>query len=57
MMRDLVARFGRNEDVVCRAYAAAESRGDVPRQSNKYGLTPEQYARALWRDGARRGWF
>jgi hypothetical protein len=39
MMRNLIARYGRNENKVCAAYAAAESRGDVPRYSNKYALT------------------
>ncbi len=57
MMRNLIARYGHNENKVCAAYAAAESRGDVPRYSNKYGLTPEQYARRLWRDGELKGWF
>ncbi len=57
MMRQLIAKYGRNEDKVCSEYAAAESRGDVPRYSNRYELTSEQYARALWRDGDRKGWF
>jgi hypothetical protein len=38
-------------------YALAESRGEVPRQSNEHDLTPEEYAHALWRDGERKGWF
>jgi hypothetical protein len=57
MMRRLIANLGRVEDTVCKAYAAAERRGEVPRNRNKYGLTPEEYARALWRDGDRKGWF
>jgi len=57
MMRNLIAQCGRNEEQVCSAYAAAERRGDVERDSNEHGLTPEQYARALWQDGERKGWF
>jgi hypothetical protein len=56
MMRTLVARFGRNEDRVCREYALAEERGDVERQSNEHRLSSDEYARALWRDGIRKGW-
>jgi hypothetical protein len=57
VMRQLIKKYGRNEDAVCRSYALAESRGEVPRYSNKYNLSPEQYARALYRDGERKGWF
>ena len=57
MMRDLIAKHGNNESQVCMAYAAAERRGEVNRNSDKYGLTPEDYARRLWRDGLKKGWF
>jgi hypothetical protein len=57
MMRLLVARYGRDEDRVCREYAAAEKRGDEERKSDRYGLVAEDYARALWRDGVRKRWF
>jgi hypothetical protein len=56
MMRKLVRHLGENEMVVVRAYAQAERLGQVSRSSNRYGLTPEEYARALWRDGQRKGW-
>ncbi len=57
MMRHLIAKYGQNEEKVCREYALAESRGEVPRQSNEHDLTPEEYAHALWKDGERKGWF
>ena len=56
VLRDLVERFGRNEEKVVQEYAAAERRGEVKRKSNKYDLLPEDYARALWRDAVRKGW-
>jgi len=52
----LVNRYGMNEERVVREYADAEDRGDVERKSNTWGYTAEQYARALWRDGVRKGW-
>jgi hypothetical protein len=55
-MRELVGTLGRNQAIVCNQYAVAETLGLVPRTSNKYGLTPQQYADALWRDGIRKGW-
>jgi hypothetical protein len=57
MMCQLIAKYGYNEELICRAYAAAERRGGVPRNSHYYGMTPEEYARTLWRDGIRKGWF
>ena len=51
-MRDLVTRFGMDEVRVITEYAAAE----VRRMSNEYNTTPEQYARALWNDGVKKGW-
>jgi len=56
LMRKLVARIGRDEDAVCAAYADAESYGDVIRKSNVHDRTPEEYARALWRDAEKKGW-
>ena len=55
-MRDLVRRLGRNEEAVVRAYAQAEVRGEVRRESNEHGWDAETYARALWRDGVKKGW-
>ena len=57
MMRRLVKQFGRDKEKVCRAYAAAERDGQVPRGSNVFKLSAEEYADALWRDGERKGWF
>jgi len=56
VLRRLVERFGMNEERVVKEYAAAERRGEVRRDSNKYNLSAEDYARALWRDGVRKGW-
>lgn len=55
-MRQLVSRFGHDEERVVREYAAAEARGEVERQSNSHRLTAEQYARALWNDAVKKGW-
>lgn len=55
-MRQLVARHGRNREAVCQAYAAGERAGDVHRSANVNAMSPEQYARALWEDGPRKGW-
>jgi hypothetical protein len=57
LMRLLNLRIGRDRDAVCEEYARAEERGEVLRKSNKNGLTASQYARALYRDGERKGWF
>jgi hypothetical protein len=55
-MRELVRRFGANEERVVREYAAAEGRGEVERKSNSHRITAEQYARALWNDAVKKGW-
>ena len=57
MMRRLIGKHGHNRGVVCREYAQAEKRGEVERRSNKHNVSPEAYARALWKDGGRKGWF
>ena len=56
LLRELVRCFGMDEEKLVQEYAAAERRGEVRRNSNKSGLTPEGYARALWRDGVRKAW-
>ena len=38
------------------AYARAEAAGEVQRKRNENGLTPEEYAKRLFRDGERKGW-
>jgi hypothetical protein len=55
-MLKLVNRYGMNQERVVREYASSEEKGDVERKSNTHRWTAEQYARALWRDGVRRGW-
>lgn len=55
-IRELVRRFGVNEERVVREYAAAVERGEVERKSNSHGITAEQYARALWNDAVKKGW-
>lgn len=55
-MRELVRRFGPDEERVVREYATAEERGEVERRSNSNGITTEQYARALWIDAIKKGW-
>lgn len=56
VMRAIWARCSPDEDRAVREYAAAERHGEAPRKQNKYGLTPEQYARALLSDGMKKGW-
>lgn len=55
-MREMVKRYGADEDRIVRVYAEAKKRGEVERKSNAFDITPEQYARALWCDAIRRGW-
>lgn len=55
-MRELVRRFGHDEERVVREYAGAEERGEVERKSNSHHITAEQYARALWNDAVKKGW-
>ena len=56
VMRELFRRYGADEERIVREYAKAEKRGEVQRKSNAFDITPEQYARALWRDAVRKGW-
>ena len=55
-MRELLVQFGSDRDKVCATYAQAERDGVVSRKKNTTGTSPEGYAIALWKDGARRGW-
>jgi len=55
-MRELVKRFGMDEERVVREYAEAERQGEVERKSHSHDFTPEQYARALWKDAVKKGW-
>ncbi len=57
VMRSLVSKYGRHEDLVISAYAQAEQHGDVQRRRNTHGISPKKYARALWADGVAKRWF
>lgn len=56
MLRKLVERYGSDDSILIRAYAAAERRGEVERKSNDKGISAEDYARALIADARRKGW-
>lgn len=55
-MRLLNRQKGGVEALIIEAYAIAERKGVVVRKSNKYNLSAESYARALFKDGIRKGW-
>jgi hypothetical protein len=55
-MRELVRKFGMDEEGVIREYAEAEKRGEITRKKNSHNVTAEQYARALWNDAVQKGW-
>ena len=50
-MRELYALHAGDEAKVCAAYAEAERAGRVGRSSNEYGISPEDYAKRLYRNG------
>jgi hypothetical protein len=52
----LYGQHAGDEEKIISAYASAEMRGEVVRQNNAHGLSPIQYARALYKDGLRKGW-
>lgn len=56
VMRRIRARCKPDEERAIREYAAAEKRGEAERTSNSHAWSAEQYARALLRDGLRKGW-
>ena len=56
VMRRLYCQYGGDKTAVVRAYAQAERGGEVSRKRNEHGLTPEEYAEWLFRDGERKGW-
>jgi hypothetical protein len=56
VMREVWRKYRPDEDAAVRAYARREDSGEVPRASNRYDLSAEQYARALLSDGLRKGW-
>jgi hypothetical protein len=56
VMRSLYRKHGNKEEVLVSQYAEAERNGEVERKSNDYHLGAEEYARALYADGVRKGW-
>lgn len=55
-LRELFAKHGADPDRLAREYAAAERRGDVERRRTLSGAAPEDYARRLVADAAKKGW-
>lgn len=55
-MRELYRHYSGNKEAVIKAYSEAERSGDVDRLRNASGYGTEQYARALWADGEKKGW-
>jgi hypothetical protein len=55
-MRELHRRFPGNKQQCVKAYAAAEQNGEVERRSNRFDLSPEAYATALFNDAVRKRW-
>lgn len=56
VMRAIHRRCAGDGEQTVREYAAAERKGLVSRKSNSHGLSPEDYARALLKDGEKKGW-
>lgn len=52
----LFNKHGGNKMKVCAEFAQAVGDGLVRRKSNLNKVTQEQYALALWYDGAKKGW-
>jgi|GEM_PF-715332 hypothetical protein len=55
-MRELWARHGPDDRRVVAEYATAERLGVAPRASNRHGVGPDLYAKALLADGLKKGW-
>ena len=55
-MRELFQLHRGDEARVIQAYAEAEQRGEVPRESDLHSLTSHDYAARLFADGIRKGW-
>ena len=56
IMCQIYSRWKHNIPKVIREYAKAEREGRVSRKSNTIGMSAEAYARALLRDGEKKGW-
>jgi len=55
-MKSLFARNRGDEIATARAYAKAEEVGEIVRKSNSHNRGSITYAKALIRDGKRKGW-
>ena len=56
VMRRLYRETGGHDENTVAAYAEAERAGEVERKSDVHATSGEDYARALLRDGLRKGW-
>ena len=56
VMRRLHTTFGNDPERLVREYAAAERRGEARQKRNENDVTPQDYARALLADAAKKGW-
>lgn len=56
VMRRIFIAVGRDHERAIREYAAAERRGEARRKQDTYGISVEQYAKALLADGLKKGW-
>jgi len=55
-MKELFTRLRGDEKATVSAYAQAELKGEIERKSNSHNWDSITYAKALMRDGKRKGW-
>lgn len=55
-MRELCKLYPDQPDRIIKEYAVAEQSGEVVRLRNKSGLSPMEYAKALYLDKLKKGW-
>jgi hypothetical protein len=55
-LRELFRKHGADPETLAREYAAAEHRGDVVRRRTLSRIAPDEYARRLVADAAKKGW-
>lgn len=56
LIKQLATKHKGDEKKVCAAYAKAEREGTIKRARDEHDLSPEEYAKQLWRDAQRWGW-
>lgn len=56
-MRKLVKKYGDNDNIIIREYAAAEERGELERERDQNNTSPKEYAKRLLYDGREKHWF